>query len=576
MAWFNRTLGVILTADTKQMERGLDRAERRLATFGKSRSAAQGGLGAALLTGKGTAALAGGGALVVGLSKALNAAKESEVVLGQTRVAVDALGLSYSQNADLIISKSDEISRASAFDDEAVLQSFQKLVRGTKDVGVALDRAALAANVARGNYKDLEWGTNLVVKAQMGQIGALRRAGIQIGKNATATEALALLQENYGGAAVEYADYAAGASDRLAVAWENLAEQAGELATGPVADLTGGLAGVLEKLNDLSGKQFKFDVLATFKLGKGGNIDLGSGSSIGAKAADLVTWVGPLGLGKAFWKALLDDGFNPDFGAPGGTGLTGAPGAPRGGGGAVSSSAAAKNNPNWKPILKAEQNLLLARQRAEGTVMLKDDLKAAQDLARFYEKQAGSAKDAKSRFAATQALISAQNEITDIQRQMADRAKAEADADKRRVQDAARKALKARKDLADRLAESAESFKDALLTALDRKQDNLDTSRAVFDAKQALQQAQVLGGPESIRLAKRDLQDAMLGRQRYMVEGGQVTANKNGTFNFNGATLHFHGIKDVKAFLAELRKMGGQTAQATTGLGPGTPGFRPF
>ena len=48
---FNRNLGVVITADTKNAERGLDRVNRKVTAFGKSVNASKGGLGNALIGG---------------------------------------------------------------------------------------------------------------------------------------------------------------------------------------------------------------------------------------------------------------------------------------------------------------------------------------------------------------------------------------------------------------------------------------------------------------------------------------------------------------------------------------------
>ena len=176
---------------------------------------------------------------------------------------IDA-GLSWGRYSKQIEAASDRISKGSAFDDEAVLQSFQVFVRGQKDVARSLQLTELAADVARGRYTDLESATQLVNKAAMGQIGALRRAGIQIDKNATSAQALDALLKAYSGSARTYADSATGSSEKLQVAWENLSEQAG----GP---LSKALAGVAEELTLIVGLMEKASKLK-FPAAPGGNL----------------------------------------------------------------------------------------------------------------------------------------------------------------------------------------------------------------------------------------------------------------------------------------------------------------
>lgn len=164
--------------------------------------------------------------LVSGIRSAINAAKEEETVRGQTRVALAALGIEYDRYAQRI----DTVIRAQSklgFDDEALIRTFQTFVTSTHDVNEALELNALATDVARGRYIDLEQAAQIVNKANLGMSGALRRIGIDVDKNATRVELLELLTRRYGRAAEEASDDAVAATDRLGVEWENLQEIVG-------------------------------------------------------------------------------------------------------------------------------------------------------------------------------------------------------------------------------------------------------------------------------------------------------------------------------------------------------------
>lgn len=204
---------------------------------------------------RGNPLLAGfaGGSALLAFKRIVDAAKESEVVLGQTQIAVEALGISWSENSTRISQAADRISKASSFDDEAVLQSFQLLVRSTGDVDRALQLTSLSADVARARYTDLGSAAALVNKASLGQIGALRRLGIQVDKNATSAEALALLQQKFAGASEAYSRTASGSSDRLNVALENLAETAGGLVTPALVVVADNLTGIAENAQIAAG-----------------------------------------------------------------------------------------------------------------------------------------------------------------------------------------------------------------------------------------------------------------------------------------------------------------------------------
>lgn len=201
--------------------------------------------------GGGFGAAVAGSAVLYGLKSVVDASRDAQVVLGQTSVAVEDAGLSWAQYADRVSAAATRISKTSAFDDEKVLQSFAVFVRGQKDVGKSIELAGLAADVARGRYTDLESATQLVNKAALGQIGALRRAGIQIDKNASSTEALARLQEAYGGAAERYGRESAGAQDRLRVSIDNLKESLGSGLLPVLTEVTNNLTDGADAAGDL-------------------------------------------------------------------------------------------------------------------------------------------------------------------------------------------------------------------------------------------------------------------------------------------------------------------------------------
>jgi hypothetical protein len=247
-----RKLVVEVIGDSKSLERSFSRSSSAARKFGTETSSSVGKAEAAFSRLQKIAAggLIGGVALA-GLREVITAAKESQVVLGQTSVAVDDAGIAWEQYAARVQATADAISKASAFDDEEVLKSFAVFVRAQKNVQQSLNLSALAADVARGRFTDLESATQLVNKAALGQVGALRRVGIQIDANATATEALVALQKAYGGAAVKYSDSAAGATDRLRVSLDNLAEATGGPLLHGIELINDGLSIAIDRMDKL-------------------------------------------------------------------------------------------------------------------------------------------------------------------------------------------------------------------------------------------------------------------------------------------------------------------------------------
>jgi hypothetical protein len=252
-----RGIHVPITGDSRSLERALGRSETALKKFdrqvkrsGAASRSASASFGAAAI---GWQTAVAGGLLLLG-KQFVSAARDAEIILGQTRVALSDAGLSWTRYGKTIEDASARISNSSAFDDEAVLQSFAVFVRGQKDVARSLQLTELAADIARARYIDLEQATKIVTQASMGNVGALRRQGVMIDKNATAAEALDQLLQTYTGHAKTYADSATGSSEKLAVAWENLAETAGgplSLALANLADQLTIIVGLMQKAKDI-------------------------------------------------------------------------------------------------------------------------------------------------------------------------------------------------------------------------------------------------------------------------------------------------------------------------------------
>lgn len=208
-------------ASAKSWDRDIGRAGRGAITA----SVGFRGLGRSVAFASG--AFLGGAGIVSAIKSTVSAAEESQRVLAQTRVAVERSHESWTKYSKAIRDASAATSKLSGFDDERLLGTFSQLVRRTRDVNEALRLNALAANVARGRNIELEQASQLVLKASIGQAGALRRLGIDAQKGATATQLLALLQQKYAGAAAAYGRTAAGAQDRFRVAIQNLQETIG-------------------------------------------------------------------------------------------------------------------------------------------------------------------------------------------------------------------------------------------------------------------------------------------------------------------------------------------------------------
>lgn len=219
----------VLEGDTRDLDRALTQSEKRFGSW----------------QGKATAAGAAvGAAIVYGAKRATDAAKEAETATGRQVQQLESLGIEHGKYAKKIDATIKKQSDLFAIDDEDLSDVFTNLVRATGDVDKALGSTALAADVARGKQISLEAATQVVTKAHMGQAGALRRMGIDVDKNATKVELLAELQEKFGGQARAYGESAAAASDRQAVAAENLSESYGKSLLPTLSAVQGALTGV--------------------------------------------------------------------------------------------------------------------------------------------------------------------------------------------------------------------------------------------------------------------------------------------------------------------------------------------
>lgn len=196
--------------------------------------------GRRVFTGLGRAAAAGGAALtggvVLGLKFSADAAIDAEKAAARLNAQLNTLG----KNSPRVRAQIDEavqaLSRLSGFDDEDLQDSFVNIVRTTGNVSEALELNALAADLARAKQIDVAKAGEIVAKVAGGNVGILGRYGIQLERGATASEALAALQQRVAGQAEEFGETTAGATDRAKVGFENLAEAAGGALTPAIAD----------------------------------------------------------------------------------------------------------------------------------------------------------------------------------------------------------------------------------------------------------------------------------------------------------------------------------------------------
>lgn len=200
------------------------------------------------------------------LGDGISSALEEQASLKKLDTALQNNVTNWDGNRDAI-DDAIEARMGLAFQDDELRDSMAKLLVSTKDEEEALRLNAIAMDVARGRGISLAQATDIVVKANNGNIGALKRLGIAIDKDATAQEALNKLQSTYAGQAGAYAETAIGAAESFGIAIDEIKEDVGsqlipimgDAAKTARDDLAPALKDVTDLLLGMTGDQIDMD-----------------------------------------------------------------------------------------------------------------------------------------------------------------------------------------------------------------------------------------------------------------------------------------------------------------------------
>jgi len=216
-----------LGTSDKKLDEGLAAARQKVSTaVGEIQQKAD--FGASL--GKFFAGAAVGKSVAL-LGDMVRQSRAEEVGITRLSTAVDNAGLSWKEHGAQI-EKIIQARQRLAYSDGTLRDSLSILVAQTGSVTDALKLQLLAADLARGKNIDLGTASEIVGKVAQGNVSILTRYGIVLKEGATAQEALAALQERFGGQAEAYANTAQGSADRFATAWENAQETVGGAVDG--------------------------------------------------------------------------------------------------------------------------------------------------------------------------------------------------------------------------------------------------------------------------------------------------------------------------------------------------------
>jgi nitrogen fixation-related uncharacterized protein len=252
------TLGL----DAREFTKGVDTAQKKTQSFVSSfKSSAMAGLG----LGAGLGAV---GVAAIGVSKAfdlvgdaIGAAIEEEASIAQLTRAIEANDEAWDGNMDAIADVIDSREQLAYADDE-LRDSLQRLVTVTGDTAEAFRLQGVAMDLARGRGMDLATASDAIAKVYAGNFVALRKMGIVLDENATATEYLAEVQRRYAGQASVFAETTAGKFARAQVEMANAMEDLGlimtplatglaDLAAEVLPDIAAAIAAVREEIQPL-------------------------------------------------------------------------------------------------------------------------------------------------------------------------------------------------------------------------------------------------------------------------------------------------------------------------------------
>lgn len=284
----SKDLKVNIVGDSDKLNKELRKSGGALDKFGKQTrltgTVTSKGFAAMRVGAVGATAAIGGLALVG--KKVVQAAMESEKSSARLASQLKALDISYSDHRDEIEKVIQKHSQLAGLDDEDLQDAFTGIVRTTGDVTKAMKSMGLVTDLARAKNIDVARAGELVAKIHAGNVGPLRRLGLEFtkttdnvdklkesNKNATpiqlrlaqsldqsanSQKALALLTNTFRGQAEAYGKTTAGSVDRANVAFENLQETVGAALAPTVEDAATKVADFVNEMQDGTGQGGRF------------------------------------------------------------------------------------------------------------------------------------------------------------------------------------------------------------------------------------------------------------------------------------------------------------------------------
>ena len=231
MAERTTTLAFILKDSASKGMRELNKTAR---TLGKT----AGTLNAPFAAAAKGFAIAAGAAVAVGgaMFAAARAAAEEDASIARLNAAISA-NTTITDEQTKQMDAAIEARQNLAFSDDALRDSLSRLIPRTGDVTKAIELQSIAMDFARLRGVDLSTASDLVGKVFSGNTSILSRYGFTVEKGATATEALAMIQEAAAGQAEAYGNTTQGALESIQIAIDNTVEDIGRVVLPILAEV---------------------------------------------------------------------------------------------------------------------------------------------------------------------------------------------------------------------------------------------------------------------------------------------------------------------------------------------------
>lgn len=210
------TLGV----DTKDFDKGIKGAESSIGDLAKSAQKSMLVVGGALAT--------AGGAVVAMAGMSVKAWADEEAGIIKLQTALRNVGVSYDNVKSSLEANITATQYKTGQADDKQRAALANLIALTGNYDTALKLLPLSMDLAVAKSMDLEAASNIIARVSMGNTAILGRYGIQLREGATATEALGMLQQKFGGQADAYGKSTAGAFAKITAATGDLKESIGK------------------------------------------------------------------------------------------------------------------------------------------------------------------------------------------------------------------------------------------------------------------------------------------------------------------------------------------------------------